>query len=262
MDAILFKTLARNPAERYATAVEMQADLQRYLDERPVHAHLPSVAYRARKFLRRNAAVVGLSGLLLVTVIGGGLFAAAAARRTAIARETALRRGEFLESLLKSADPRTGRRDMSVAELLASAMATLDVKLANEPLVEASMLGLIADTDDGLGRYSEGLTASDRQLALLDDNDGSALEVGWALTSRGELLREQGRWTDTEPELRRAVALLKPLPAPAELAAAFDLLGITLFHSHQEKAAEAIWLEEIAMESRGDRQLQNRRRDP
>jgi serine/threonine-protein kinase len=259
LDAILSKALERKPARRYATVTELQADFQRYLDERPVAARAPAAAYRAGKFLKRNAVVTALCALLLVSVLTGGFLAAAAARRADIARDMAARRGEFLESLLKSADPRTGRRDISIAELLDSATAALDGKLAREPLVEASMLGLIADTYDGLGRYAEGLAASDRQLALLHANGGGPLELGHALTSRGELLRELGKWDEATPVVRSAVSLLRGAQRPAELAAALDLLGIVLTHTHQEALGEASFMEEIAIESKGDQALRDRR---
>lgn len=262
LDAILAKALERKPARRYGSVTELQTDLQRFLDEKPVAARASSVAYRAGKFLKRNGMVTALCALLLASVLTGGWFAAAAARRADIAREMAARRGEFLESLLKSADPRTGRRDMSIADLLDSATAALDGKLAHEPLVEASMLGLIADTYDGLGRYPEGLAASDRQLALLRASGGSPIELGHALTSRGELLREQGKWNEALPVMRSAVSLLRGANSPAELAAALDLLGIVLMRTNQQPEAEARFMEEIAIESRGDRALRDRRAYP
>jgi serine/threonine-protein kinase len=265
LDAVLSKALERNPGRRYPTAADMQADLKRYLDDRPVAARTPSTAYRMGKFLRRNALATGLAGLLIISLLAGGVVAAIQARRaamqaqqTAIARNMAARRGEFLENLLKSADPRAGRRDVSVAELLDSATAALDDKLAGEPLVEASMLGLIVDTYDGLGRYPQALAASDRQLALVREHGGSALEVGRALLSRGEVLRELGQWPQAEPVVREAVALLQPLRAPAELAAGLDLLGIVLAHNHHEREAETTYLEEIYLELRGDRELHKR----
>jgi tetratricopeptide (TPR) repeat protein len=126
-------------------------------------------------------------------------------RQVAQARSSAARRWEFLEKLLKSPDPREGRRDITVAELLDSAVATLPQSLGGEPLIAASMLGLIADTNAGLGRYREGLAASDLQLALLEAHGGSALETARALISRGELLRAQGRYPQAVTLLRRAL---------------------------------------------------------
>jgi serine/threonine-protein kinase len=259
LDAILHKALQRDPMRRYASATDLQTDLQRYLDDLPVSARAPSPWIRAAKFARRNAAAVSLSTLLGISLVVGAIAYGLQARVAEQALKMAARRDEFLETLLKSADPRTGRRDMSVGELLDSAAAVLDRKLTSEPLVEASMLGLIADTNDHLGRYSQGLTASDRQLTILRSQGGSALELGRALSSRAELLREQGRWTEVEPVAREAVGLLRPLRASAELADALGLLGMAQAHTYHERDAEATYQEVIAIESRGDQELKNRR---
>jgi eukaryotic-like serine/threonine-protein kinase len=259
LDAILCKALERDPARRYPSAAALQADLKRYLDRRPVSARRQSLTYRLGKFVRRNAIASGLGALLLVSLIGGGLFAALQAHRAALARDMAARRGEFLETLLKSANPGGGRRDISVAELLDSATPSLDQTLGGEPLVEASMLGLIADTYNGLGRYAEGLAASERQLALLRANGASSLEISKALLTQGELLREEGRWKDDEPVVREAIGRLRALDAPAELCTALDLLGIVQAHTYRTDEAVATYREEIAIESTGNQSLRNRR---
>ncbi|MGO9993371.1 MAG: protein kinase domain-containing protein [Steroidobacteraceae bacterium] len=259
LDAILCKALERNPARRYASAKDMQDDLKRYLMHRPVFARAPTLPYRLGKFVRRHTLAVSLVGLLLLSVITAGSFIAWQARRVALAHDMAARRGEFLESLLKSANPDKGRRDISVAELLDSASQELDRKFGSEPLVEASMLGLIAQTNTALSRFPEGQAANDKQLEILRTRGGSALEIGQALTARGQLLRGEGKWTQAELPLREAIGLLRASRSPADLCAALHLLGITLAHTQREKEAEATFFEEIAIESRGDRQLQQQR---
>jgi len=259
LDAILAKALERDPQRRYSTATEMQADLTRYLDARPVHARTPTWAYRVKKFVSRNQVAVGLTALLLIAITGGATSAALQARKASIAQAMAARRGEFLESVLKSADPRSGKRDLSLAELLDSAAGALDDKLSEEPLVEASMLGLVADTDVGLGRYPQALAASDRQLMLLETHDGGALDIGRALTSRGRVLREQGIWLEDEKVMRRAVALLRPLNAKPELARALFELAAVLAHTDQEREAESDYREELALEAAGPPELRAHR---
>ena len=87
----------------------------------------------------------------------------------------ATRRAEFIENLLASADPTSDKPNVTVAALLDSAAQELDHKLGGEPLVEASTLGMIANTNASLGRYPEALAASDRELAILRAQGGSEL---------------------------------------------------------------------------------------
>jgi tetratricopeptide (TPR) repeat protein len=262
LDAILYKALERDPVRRYASAADMQADFKRYLTQRPVRARTPSMLYRSAKFVRRHAAAVAIAGLLLVSLVVGGIVMELQARSESRARNMAAQRGQFLESLLKSADPRGGRRDVSVAELLDSAAAELDRKLSNEPLVEASMLGFIAQTNSGLGRYAEGIAANDRQINILRTQGGSALDIGQALSLRGELLREEGKWSDAEPVLREAVALLRQQRESADYCGALYLLGVVHAHFNQEQDAEQTFRETIAIESHGDPELQKQRTYP
>ena len=262
LDAILMKALERDPARRYASARDLQVDLERYLGGLPVGARAQTVGYRLVKFARRRALAAILFSLLLLGLIAGGVIYGLQARSVAQARDGAARRGEFLENLLKSADPNNGRRDITVAELLDSAAGELDRKLSGEPLVEASMLGLIAQTNFGLGRYPQGHTANDWQLAILRAHGGSALQIGQALLLRGQLLRADGQWAESEAVLHEAVARLRLLNDPADLCAALDNLAVATMQLRREPEAEAILREEIAIESRGDQALRTQRMNP
>jgi len=251
LDCILTKALEREPARRYGGVQEFQSDLQAYLEGRPVNAHAPSVAYRFAKFAKRRALGLSLVSMLVLGLGVGGLLYVSQEQRVSQARAAAARRGEFLERLLKSADPHVGRRDVTVAELLDSAASGLDQSLGNEPLAEASMLGLIVDTNGNLGRYAEGLKASDRQLALLRSHGASSLEVARALLSRGTLLRTHGRPSDSVAPLREAIELLRPLHnVDPDREAALHELGGALSGTGAEREAESLLRQAIALESR------------
>src|SRR6516162_231721 len=50
--------MAKNPAERYATAQELADDLRRFLEDKPIRARRPTLWQRLRKWTRRHKAVV------------------------------------------------------------------------------------------------------------------------------------------------------------------------------------------------------------
>src|SRR5262249_52331243 len=54
LDAIVAGATRRKPADRYASVLELWAELQRFLDHRPVTARHGNAAYRFERFLRRN----------------------------------------------------------------------------------------------------------------------------------------------------------------------------------------------------------------
>jgi serine/threonine protein kinase len=249
LDAILLKALARDPARRYAGVPEMKSDLQAYLGERPVSAQPQTWSYRLGKFARRRAVP-----LVAAALLGGGVLAAAAIyvlqeRRVAQAELTAARRDEFLESLLRSADPY--RRDGNVttlAELLDKASTQLDQRLRGEPLVQASMLHFIAQTNLGLGRMREGHAANDRELEILRSHGGGALEIGRALSLSGQLYRYESRWIESQRALEAAVTQLEPLGVAGELCTALDNLAAAQLNLQRLDAAGATFQRELAIE--------------
>jgi tetratricopeptide (TPR) repeat protein/predicted Ser/Thr protein kinase len=262
LDAILCKALERDPARRYSSAIDLQEDLQSYLTSRPVKARAATVFYRFGKFVRRNRLAVGLTGLLVVGLIVAAVFVELQRHRADQAREVAARRAEFIEHLLASADPSSDKPNVTVAGLLDSAAQDLDQKLGGEPLVEASILGLLASTDGALGRYPEALAASDRELTILRTQGGGTLELGGALWVRGGLFRELGKWSEALPLLQESVALLRRQHSPPDLCNAMDTLGVVLTHTNQEKEGEAMLREEIAIELAGDAKLRAQRVHP
>jgi tetratricopeptide (TPR) repeat protein/tRNA A-37 threonylcarbamoyl transferase component Bud32 len=81
LDAIVARAMRKEPALRYASADLLAADIERYLDGRPVLARQGNLEYRARKFVARHRVAIAVSGLLAVTLIGGATAAAIEARR-------------------------------------------------------------------------------------------------------------------------------------------------------------------------------------
>jgi tetratricopeptide (TPR) repeat protein len=247
LDAILCKALERDPERRYASAADFRVDLQRYLDGRPVTAHAPSAGYRTGKFIRRNALAVLLSSLLVASLVAGGVFAWVQSGKTAVALKMAARRGEFLESVLKSANPLGGgSRDVTVAQLLDASAAKTDAMAETEPLTAASMLSLVAETNLGLDRNPQGLAANTRAIELLRASGGSAAELASALTTRGQLLIKSGRYRESEAPLVEAVALAEhSRGAEKQLGAALNALGAAYQDSERETQADAMYQRSI-----------------
>ncbi len=71
LETIILKALNKSPAERYATAADLAADLQRYLNHQPILARRPSLLERLRKWSRRHPSLIA-TGVLLLTVITVG----------------------------------------------------------------------------------------------------------------------------------------------------------------------------------------------
>jgi serine/threonine protein kinase len=71
LETILMKAMAKNPAERYASAGELADDLQRFLEHKPILARRPTFVDKAAKWARRHRTLVvgGVTGFLLLVSV-------------------------------------------------------------------------------------------------------------------------------------------------------------------------------------------------
>ena len=81
LDAIILKTLRKEPSERYPSVEHLSEDLARYLDGRAVLAFGDAVPYRAKKLLQRNWKAAVTAGVVAIMLVGGVVWAATYARR-------------------------------------------------------------------------------------------------------------------------------------------------------------------------------------
>jgi serine/threonine protein kinase/tetratricopeptide (TPR) repeat protein len=73
LNSIALKALEKTRERRYPSVTELAADLQRYLEHRPVLASRPSGFYRARKFLRRHRTAAFGAAAALALILASGL---------------------------------------------------------------------------------------------------------------------------------------------------------------------------------------------
>lgn len=74
LENIIRKSLNKDAADRYATADDLAADLQRFIDNQPVVAQPPSIVQNLRHWARRHPSVIAAgSAVLIVLWIGFGV---------------------------------------------------------------------------------------------------------------------------------------------------------------------------------------------
>lgn len=79
--AIVHKAIKKHPSDRYASAAEMEADLQRFVEDRPVWARRASAAERYWRWARRNPAIATLGAVLTAVLVLATAASLEAARR-------------------------------------------------------------------------------------------------------------------------------------------------------------------------------------
>ncbi len=72
LETICLKCLAKDPARRYATVLELAEDLRRFCEGRPIRARRVGWSERTWLWSRRNPLVAGLTACLVATLVAGG----------------------------------------------------------------------------------------------------------------------------------------------------------------------------------------------
>ena len=75
LEAIALKALRKKAEERYGSVETLSADVERFLEGRPVEARRGSRLYRARKFAGRHWAGLAATGLVAASLVAGLLVA-------------------------------------------------------------------------------------------------------------------------------------------------------------------------------------------
>src|SRR5690606_4176511 len=125
LDAIILKTLRKQPGERYASVGDLAADIENHLQRRPVAARRGGWRYQTSRFLRRHA-VAAVLALIAATSLLGGLAAALwQANEARLQRDVARSESDksrqtvqFLLDIFRSADPARTKGEKITAEEL------------------------------------------------------------------------------------------------------------------------------------------------
>ncbi|MFV2069105.1 MAG: serine/threonine protein kinase, partial [Pirellulales bacterium] len=91
LDRIAMKALAKDRRDRYVTAEDLANDVQRHLEDKPIHARKASLVDRLSKWSRRHRLVV-LAGAAVLIVMVVALLATTVITARAYERETLQRR--------------------------------------------------------------------------------------------------------------------------------------------------------------------------
>lgn len=104
LDWIVMKCIEKDRTRRYATAQELAADIQHYLDQEPVMARPQSTLYRIQKALRRHRVAFAAGAAILVAVVLGTTVSVWQALRATRAERIAEERRKNEETLRHNAE--------------------------------------------------------------------------------------------------------------------------------------------------------------
>ena len=203
LDAITFKAMHVDPAQRYASADEMVSDLNRYLDGLPVIARPDTLGYRFVKLARRRPWLVPV---VAISVLGVAAYVATLTiYSTRLAREERLAAAsqQFMVDLFRSPDPYAPAdeergRDITVVEALRIGQRRVRSDLGDQPELRASLLVSISDVYGSLDRGDDAIELREEALGLQRQIYGNRSREVIAS------LRFLGGWYEGKGDLDRA----------------------------------------------------------
>jgi tetratricopeptide (TPR) repeat protein len=250
LQTIVLKALEKEPDGRYPNAAALGEDVERYLANQPILAHPPSTIYQLKKLVARHRALVGAAGVIAALLAALGVTMIVQAGRVRKERDRATAEAakagainSFLLDALGAADPWSkGSRNVSLLDALKQAQAKALTSLANQPLVEASVLQTIGTTFSNLAEYPEAekalKAAFDLRVSAAGPRSAEAAESLAALSGMYALSK---KWADAERTAREEVEIVRALHGTdsLEAAAALNELGTALMGSGKLAEAKA-----------------------
>ncbi len=158
LDAIIAKTLANDPAARYASADGLADDIERHLLQQPVRARAATRRYRLGKFLRRHVVGAATTTLVALALLAGASVAWWQARIASRQTQRAEAVRGLLVDMFMIADPDlTQGRPVTARELLAEAARRVALAPDSDPLLRADIDATLGEVARRVGDYATAL---------------------------------------------------------------------------------------------------------
>ncbi|MEM1450283.1 MAG: serine/threonine-protein kinase [Planctomycetota bacterium] len=206
VDWIVLRAIEVEPNRRYASVSELANDVEAHLEDRPVVASRPGVAYRVRKLVRRHrvasgGVVLAAAALVVATVVSSSMAfratVAEASTKTALTEIEA--QFDVMRHMLVTPDPRNQGLDATLGDMLERGVSFVQDRYPERPRTIAAMLGTI-----------------------------------------GATYREQGDAEKAEECLLRAIECWRQVPDADPVRLAYDLNGLGILYARINRVDEAL----------------------
>ncbi len=268
LDNIVLKALRKEPERRYASAIAMVEDLERWRQGRPVRARPETWGYRTGKFVRRHAWAVVAGAIFVAMIVGYA--ATVTLQANALARERDRAQAEAAKALqvktlvlrvFEGANPDTsGSAQLTARELLDRGWAAIERELGGQPDVQIELLDAVGEAYRQLGVYDRAATLFARSLQIArPEASRQPLLLARALRSQGRVRGDLGEYAAAETDLRDALGRYRAAFGTDhdEVASTLGDLAQLLDLRGEFADAEARYREALAMHRRlhGERHL-------
>ncbi|MEJ2604428.1 MAG: tetratricopeptide repeat protein [Gammaproteobacteria bacterium] len=240
LDNIVLAALRKDPERRYPSAIAFSEDIENFLAHRPVNARSDSLFYRGAKFVRRNAAVLGVATVVLILGMLSVAQIIAQRDRAELAANQAHQVSNFLTKLFENASPFASKGEIvSAVDLLEEGTREIE-QLSDQPELQAELYRVMGESFSMLGNYGEAIPALERSRALHENNgNADTLDYADTLQQLGEAQRLAGDLDEAETNTRRSLAIRQKILGTPDSLVAFTIgrLGNIYYQKRDRETA-------------------------
>ncbi|VUD65004.1 Serine/threonine-protein kinase PknB [Thalassocella blandensis] len=214
LDTIVLQLLRPEPERRYASVQALTDDIERYLANLPIRARKDSLWYRADRFIRRNAAMIAVVSIALVTLIvsvGYQQNRVIQERDMAIQERNKFKQTQdFLIDLFKNSEPGEARGNTITArEILDKGVQEIQSSLDQQPQTKSELLMTMGNVYQELGLYDVALPLLEQALEIRQSSKlFNPIDVAKGHSELAWSLMETGDYQSAETHLYQAMSLM------------------------------------------------------
>lgn len=267
LDTIVLTALRREPQRRYGSVEQLVDDLRRHLDNLPIKARRPTVAYRTGKFMRRHALPVFTGCVLVALILGFTTVIVRQAQQLESERDRVLEESfnarqvaDFMVNLFEIPDPGEERgNSITVREILDRGAEHIEGRLEEQSEIRAALLQAMGRAYAGLGEYPKARSFMESSIAVLQSDAplhserAREIELAESLLELAHVSRMVGdlerAWSSIEAA-REAIDTTGNT-AICLSASVYEELGAVCEERLDLECAEASYLESLAMIRQG-----------
>ncbi|MBZ0171683.1 MAG: tetratricopeptide repeat protein, partial [Phycisphaerales bacterium] len=250
-DTITTTSLEPGPHRRYQSAAALRDDVSRYLGGLAIEAKRGRRWYIARKFASHHRFPIAAGLALFAVLLGASIISFTLLRESRIETAKANSIRVFLEDTLGSVEPDSVGGDPSVGDVLDEAVHWIEIALADQPEVAASLHDTIGNSYRVLGRHAD----ADAQLS-------AAMEIRRALfgeqhpefavsLNRIAMLRsDEGKHDEAESLAREALRVRERVYGDDSAPVVNVLMNLGSITRNAGRTADAVELYERALDIR------------
>ena len=252
--AVIEQCLQHETANRYESVHALRADLERWLEHKPITARTSHVGVRLAKWAGRNRALAAALVVAVSSLIAGLYVYSAGLSESRKAAELAAQENEavaqFFGAMFEQADPNyTDGNEPTASALLAQGLDRIGDDLAGQPSVQLELYNRIAEVYYARNNWRASQKAAQQAQALIAANP----ELGNPLLDRSAVLLGNAHVRLDERDIAialadRIVAAHQQTEVTADqLLAALSLSALVRLHGPAPEEARPLLLDAIAV---------------